>query len=265
MKFRKLVWIFGFSMALMLAGACTGASGGEQAQENEATEETPAQEEPAGENTEEETADGAAEENIEQDGNSGGIVSDAPVRIYGTITEVGEDMLTVDNQSEVSTSGEIILNIDPENTVLVDAQTGFPVSLSDVGEGSFEAYLGPVMTMSLPPHTVPYVVVVNIPEDGTAPQYAVAAGDLIQEDGVYTLEATDGRTYTVPEDVEIVPFRTKNIVSLGDLTAGRGCLIWLDENETAVKLVLLEGVPGAETAEESGDASETDAQEEPAE
>ena len=65
--------------------------------------------------------------------------------------------------------------------------------------------------------------------------------------------------------MEIVPFRTKNIVSLGDLTAGRGCLIWLDENETAVKLVLLEGVPGAETAEESGDASETDAQEEPAE
>ena len=46
--------------------------------------------------------------------------------------------------------------------------------------------------------------------------------------------------------MEISPFRTRNIVTLEDLTAGRAALIWLDENETAEKVVLLEGVPGME-------------------
>ena len=175
------------------------------------------------------------------------------------IKEVGEDTITVDNQSENAPSGEIILTIDPENTVLADGQTGLPVTLADVTEGSFEAYLGPAMTMSLPPHSTPYVVVVNLPEDGVAPQYAVAAEELVLEDGYYTLKATDGRTYTIPEDVEIAPFRTRNIVTLQDLTAGRACLIWLDENETAVKLILLEGTPGmpGETAQEETAQEET--------
>ena len=47
---------------------------------------------------------------------------------------------------------------------------------------------------------------------------------LVLEDGYYTLKATDGRTYTIPEDVEISPFRTRNIVTLADLTAGRAAL-----------------------------------------
>ncbi len=240
MKLRKLICIFGLGTVLMLAAACGGnnAAQDQQTQENTAVQENT--------ETEDENTDSAAEDGTEQDGGTEEAVSDAPVRIYGTITEVGEDTITVDNQSEMSTSGEIILNIDPENTVLVDAQTGLPMTLADIGEGSFEAYLGPVMTMSLPPHTTPYVVIANIPEDGAAPQYAVAASDLVQEDGSYTLEATDGRTYRIPEDVEISPFRTRNIVTLEDLTAGRAALIWLDESETAEKVVLLEGVPGME-------------------
>ena len=241
MKLRKLIWILGLSTVLMLAGACTGTAGEGQTQENEASEETQVQEDEASGNTQEESAEDAAEESTEQDGNSDEVVSEAPVRIYGTITEVGEDSITVDNQSDASTSGEMILNIDPENTILADAQTGLPLTLADIQEGSFEAYLGPIMTMSIPPHTTPYVVIANIPEDSSAPQYAVLAKDLVSADGGYTLEATDGRTYTIPEDVEISPFRTRNIVTLEDLTEGRGCLIWLDENETAVKIVLLEG------------------------
>ena len=83
--------------------------------------------------------------------------------------------------------------------------------------------------------------------------------ELFLEDCYYSLKATDGRTYTIPENVEIAPFRTRNIVTLQDLTAGRACLIWLDENETAVKLILLEGTPGmpGETAQEETAQEET--------
>lgn len=241
MKLRKLIWILGLSTVLLLAGACTGTAGEGEAQEYETSEETQVQEDEASGNTQEGSAEDAAGESAEQDGSSGEVVSEAPVRIYGAISEIGEDSITVDNQSDASASGEMILNIDPENTILADAQTGFPLTLADIQEGSFEAYLGPVMTMSIPPHTTPYMVIANIPEDGSAPQYAVLTKELVSADGGYTLEATDGRTYTIPEDVEISPFRTRNIVTLEDLTEGRGCLIWLDENETAVKIVLLEG------------------------
>ena len=183
MRFRKLILVSGFCTVLLMTGGCTGAAKEEQSKETEISEE-------------------------------GQTVNDAPLRIYGTITEVGEGMITVENQSDASSSGEMILDIDPENTVLADGQTGLPLTLEDVQEGSFEAYLGPIMTMSLPPHTVPYVVVANISENSQAPQYAVLAKDPAAEDGGYSLEATDGRTYTVPEDVEISAFRTKNIVTL---------------------------------------------------
>lgn len=248
MKLRKLISILGLTMVLSLAAACgQSAASTEQTQESTDTEDT-------ADASEAEDTEGTEQE--QQDGT----VSEAPVKISGVIQEVGEDTLTVDNQSENAVSGEIILTIDPANTVLVDAQTGLPVQLADVSEGSFEAYLGPVMTMSMPPQTTPYVVVVNIPEDATAPQYAVASGELVMEDGYAVLEATDGRTYTIPEDVEIVPFRTRNIVTLQDLTAGRACLIWLDENETAEKIVLLEGVPGtaSDAADETTETIQTE-------
>lgn len=248
MRLKKLICILGLGTVLMLAAAC-GSS--DSADSGQTQESTAAEETAEGQESKESAAEeGSVQESAaEQEDGAAEAVSDVPVRIYGTITEVGEDTITVDNQSDASASGEIILNIDPESTILADAQTGLPMTLSDIGEGSFEAYLGPVMTMSLPPHTTPYVVIANIPEDGTAPQYAVSAGDLVLEDGFYTLEATDGRTYIIPEDVEISPFRTRNIVTLQDLTPGRGALIWLDEDETAVKVVLLEAEPVQEIQE----------------
>lgn len=252
MKLRKLFSILGLGAVFALAGACgqNTADNGVQTQENvEAQEEIQAEPE--------EGAEAAADGEAVQGQQEGEAAADAPLRIYGAITEVGEDTITVDNQSGNSSAGEMILTIDPESTVLVDAQTGLPLSLTDVTTGSFEAYLGPVMTMSLPPQTTPYVVIANIPEDGSAPQYAVAAEELALEDGVYTLKATDGKTYAIPEDVEILPFRTRNIVTLADLTAGRGALIWLDENETVVKVVLLEGTPGAEETVSDGGETET--------
>ena len=45
-------------------------------------------------------------------------------------------------------------------TFILDTD-GMPVDLEDVKEGKFEAYLGPAMTMSLPPQAFPYVVIVQ--------------------------------------------------------------------------------------------------------
>ena len=165
-----------------------------------------------------------------------------PVRIYGVISEIWADQNTivVDNQSDASSPGEIELKMDAENTLVLDATTGYPVSLEDVQTGSFEAYLGGTMTMSLPPQTTPYVVIVNIPEDYGTPQYAIVEQIEKDGDGGATVTATDGRSYVLSADTQIVPYRTKNIVTIDDIQAGMACLIWLDEDGTASKVQIFQ-------------------------
>lgn len=227
MRFRRIMCILGLTASLAFVGGCSGNKA-----EEEPVQETEEQQEPE-----------APAENPDMDEETGDqdeAVSDVPVRIYGVVQEIGEDTVMVDNQSENSSAGEIILTIDPESTMLVDGQTGLPITLEDMETGSFEAYLGPVMTMSLPPQTTPYVVIANIPEDAAAPVYVIAAQDAVSAEGVYTLEGTDGSSWEIPEDADIQPFRTRNIVTAADITEGRGCLIWQDGQGTVTKVVLFE-------------------------
>ncbi|MCD8248633.1 MAG: hypothetical protein LUC60_02020 [Lachnospiraceae bacterium] len=156
----------------------------------------------------------------------------APTRIWGVVTDTYDGVIVVDNQSDVSSPGEIELTIGEETCVL-DASTGLPVSPDEVETGSFEAYLGPEMTMSLPPQTTPYVVIVNIPEDSRTPQYTIAAEVTEENDGGLSLTATDGRVYRIPDSARITPYLTKNIVTRDDIQAGTACLIWADDENTA--------------------------------
>ncbi len=166
---------------------------------------------------------------------------DASAAAFGVITDVGENEITVDNQSDVSSQGEMILMIDPNHTYLLDASTGLPVDVKEVQAGdSFEAYLGDAMTMSLPPQNTPNIVFVNIPEDIAMPAYAVAAEDPMEINGVWTLEATDGTVYEVTEDAQVVPYLTKNIVKMQDVQKGTACAIWYDDQNQVQKVMILE-------------------------
>ena len=165
-------------------------------------------------------------------------VGEAPVKIWGTITEVGDSTMTVDNQSENSSIGEIIFNIDPENTIIIDSTTGLPVELPLVQLGTFEAYLGPAMAMSLPPQTTPEVIIVNIPEDVTAAQFVTATEPLKDTDGGKVLICNDGNEYTLADSVEISPFLTRNVVVLEDIAAASRCLIWQDADGKVESIVL---------------------------
>ena len=153
MRLKKIMWILGLTAALTFVGGCSGntAEGDQQTQESEEGQEVMDTVPDEGAEAEPEAgADTSPDESAGQEGT----VSEAPVRIYGTIQEVGENTITVDNQSGNSYEGEIILTIDPESTLIVDGQTGLPLTLADIEGGSFEAYLGSIMTMSLPPQTV---------------------------------------------------------------------------------------------------------------
>lgn len=170
----------------------------------------------------------------------GSKAEDTAVRIYGEIEEVSEEDIIVDNQSDMSSQGEMILTIDPENTVLVDGESGLPLELSDVEKGSFVAYLGPAMTLSLPPQCTPEVVFTNVSEKEAAPYYAVIARKPVAKDGGLKVVADDGESYVIPDTAEIKPFRTRNVIRAEDIQKGSRCLIWQNEQEEVVRVVLLD-------------------------
>lgn len=170
----------------------------------------------------------------------GSKAEDTAVRIYGEIEEISEEDIIVDNQSDMSSQGEMILTIDPENTVLVDGESGLPLELSDVEKGGFVAYLGPAMTLSLPPQCTPEVVFTNVSEKEAAPYYAVIARKPVAKDSCLKVIAEDGESYVIPDTAEIKPFRTRNIVRAEDIQKGSRCLIWQNEQEEVVRVVLLD-------------------------
>lgn len=84
-------------------------------------------------------------------------------------------------------------------------------------------------------------MIANIPEDGDAPLYAVIAEEPTLEDNSYrTVKATDGETYVIPDNAYVKPFRTRNLLSVEDIHAGTRCLLWLDEQDEAFRVVILD-------------------------
>lgn len=192
----------------------TGSQGGTSVKEQETAPET-----------EEETSGEVFDANV-------------PIKIWGEITELTDRVIYVDNQSENSSKGEIILTIDPETTRILDGENGFPVNYEDIQTGRFEAYLGPAMTMSLPPQALAEMVIVNIPEGVPVAQYVIAAGSVEEKDGQKTLKGKDGTEYVIAEEFSIIPYLTRQMVTLEDIEEGSQCLVWLGEEDTVERIVL---------------------------
>ena len=161
------------------------------------------------------------------------------IRIFGPVTRTEDGRLSIDNQSGVSSSGEIILNVADE-TYILDAVSGLPIKLEDIKDGdTIYAYIGPAMTMSLPPMTNATVIFANIPADAKVPDY-VEVKSMITDASTSksVLTAIDGTEYTLADDCNIFPYLTRNIVTLDDLTQGRKCVVWADDENSAVKIMV---------------------------
>lgn len=164
--------------------------------------------------------------------------------VWGTINSISDNRISLNNMSQNTSSGEIILQVIELETRVLNAVDGSPVALNDLQEGDFiYAYLGPVMTMSLPPITTPQVIICKAPADFKVPEYLHIKDAVMQEDGSVTLTAYNGNysTYHVPADCAISPYLTRNVVTLQDLMQGRSVLLWSDAEGNAVKIVLFAG------------------------
>lgn len=170
------------------------------------------------------------------------------VGVWGPVLRVTEDRIYIDNISDHSMKGEIAITISPDYSRVVEAVNGYPVALGDLKEGDFiYAYLGPAMTMSLPPIANGKMVICKAPADFKVPEYMRVTAVQTMEDGSVRITGSNGNMYLAPADCTILPYLTRQMVYLDSITEGSTCLIWSDDNNQATKIVLFapdEGTKG---------------------
>lgn len=165
----------------------------------------------------------------------------APVRVWGTVTKLESGALELKNSDQNDPYGHIIVHLK-ETTPCVDAVLGIPASIEDVKDGETVcAWVGPAMTMSLPPQAAAVVVVTNLPADGSGPSYYEIVGDAISPASALMevrLPVAGGeKTLIIPFSAEIKPYRTNNRVMVDDLIPGSEILVW--RKDGAVDRVVL--------------------------
>lgn len=161
-------------------------------------------------------------------------------KFWGPVMEKRDGGFSIDSKVPEGYQGEIVIHIDPDNTLILDSVTGLPVDESQIAANqTVYVYTSPAMTLSLPPQTTAELVLVNIPQDKGAPLYVNASGAL-EADGAggYVLKTNGGEEIKVPANCPIIPYLTRQMVYLENIEKGSKCLVWLDASGQAESIVL---------------------------
>ena len=157
-----------------------------------------------------------------------GAQAEGPVLVWGTVQEIGEGQVRLKNSNDRDPYREIVLTIGTE-TAILDAVIGAPRTFADLQENeTLYAYVGPAMTMSLPPVASAQVVLCGIPAGFGAPTYAEVQAVRGREDGGVDACVTGGVILHLSADTELTAYRTKNIVGLDEIKPGARLLSWYD-------------------------------------
>lgn len=177
-----------------------------------------------------------------------------PVMMEGTVVSVENGCLTM-NRVLGNGTEEILINIS-DDTKILESVDGYPIPGENLEKGeAIRVYVGPAMTMSLPPMTNGVVILADVPADAGFPVYATVKS-LVQTGGDYVLTTEDGETYTVNSSTTLLPYLTRNIVREQDLTPGTPILLWTSRENASVsqKIVIFQGENGygSQMQEENG-------------
>ena len=169
-----------------------------------------------------------------------------PVQVWGTLTWLDDGGLYVENSSGDETLDKVILH--GESIICLDAVTGDPMDIQDLEDGdTIYAWVGPAMTMSLPPHATAILILGNIPADYAVPQfYEIVSVTPQAMAAIYPtpaltwteVTATDGTTLKITDEAALTPYLTKNIVRLEDLIPGTRILVWSDSQGQPEKVLV---------------------------
>ena len=181
------------------------------------------------------------------------LIDEAPIEAAPTYINISGKIVEIIKSEEGTVSSilvdkgegmEVELHIS-EETVVVDVN-GMPINLAELEAGTLvDVAQGAAQTMSLPPQAAAIAVIVKA-EDEIAPKY-MEIKSILEEEGKVAFESVDGYyLIAVDETTEFVPFRTRNIVTAGDLKEGSKVLVWygmstksIPEKALATKVMIL--------------------------
>ncbi len=169
----------------------------------------------------------------------GAEAADENAPFMGTVVSVENGQLTMHRQDN-GFDEEVVITI-ADDTKVLDAENGYPVELGDLKEGdTVSAYVGPAMTMSLPPIANGVLILVQA-EGYDFPAYTkVKELTAPNTEGEWILTAENGFNYEITSETRLLPYLTRNIVSEEDLTEGTEILVWNGKNG-AEKIVVFQG------------------------
>ena len=99
----------------------------------------------------------------------------SPTRVWGKVSPWDGTGIFLKNGNLNDHLNEVVIHAG--EAPVVDAATGLPLDLESVKEGdTLYAWIGPALTMSLPPQGSAKVIVGNVPADAKAPEYYELAG-----------------------------------------------------------------------------------------
>ena len=176
-------------------------------------------------------------------------------QMYGTIVNIEKRTNSAMSiEVKPADGGESMIFHVNNETFFIDAMTGAPMDLDKRTTDGVSVYYGPAVTMSIPAQSPAAAVIGNIAEGATYPRYAkVEAVEKLSDGGLLITTDAGSRVITLGKDMPITPFKTKNIVSLADVTVGSELALWYDvmtlslpAQATADKAVLLAAADPAE-------------------
>lgn len=167
--------------------------------------------------------------------------------VWGKAVRQENGSFLISNSDENSINDQVVVHV-PENTPCVDAVTGLPMDMTKFKDGdTLYTWIGPAMTMSLPPQTSAVVVVGNIPADYRAPEfYEITGVDQTVSIAVtpaperteVNLPVAGGETLKLPVSAQYTPWLTRQIVTVDDLVPGSQILVWRDKDGNVEKVLL---------------------------
>ncbi len=186
-----------------------------------------------------------AEDVLAEDEVADTLVSEPSAELDVPAVEVGKVTMTVlfneklsDGQLSVTLGAEeILLNID-ENTIIMD-DNFFPVDVASIKKDT-PVYVvnSPAMTASLPAQTYAYALIVS--ESGNFPIYVKVANVSDDKDGNKILTSADGNyEVSVPANCAVSPMRTRNILSVSDLSIGDELFVFPKDGVMSLSLPAL--------------------------
>lgn len=148
------------------------------------------------------------------------------VRVWGTVKELSEKSVYIENSSEGAPYQKIVVKIS-EDTAIVDAVTGTAKTFADLKEGeTLYAYVSPAMTRSIPPQAIAELIICNIPSDLGVPTYAQVEHVTVREDGKVDLLVSGAMILHLDADTELLSYGSKTAPTLADIKPGAMVLSW---------------------------------------